>query len=365
MTCTGGPVSIRLGVIRVLALASVLATMSCGTDFFACSDDDDCASGSTPGMCAAGGACAFPDDDCESGHRYGDHSGSMSGECVPPFDTTSGSDDAGTSGGPTTLDASMASDTLEDSATSPDATTLPLDTSTTDVDTTSPVSMGADSSSGDGTTGEPNDDPDLLVWLRFEALTDEGVPNDGVLGGHATCSSACPEVFAGRASFDGTSCLAFPHDDQLGSTTWTAATWVLANQATTAYNMMSKAYGDESDNSWELFTELSQMVGYRTWVEVAPGGSVDGPPPEIGVWMHVAATYDGGTLALYTNGEMAGAISVDVVVFDDHDVRFGCDSDNGADAYFHDGMLADMRIYKRALDETEIDALVAEPPPDP
>lgn len=316
-------------------------------------------------MCAAGGACAFPDADCESGHRYGDHAGSMSGQCVPPFDTTTGADDAGSSGdSPTTIDPSTVSDSLEDS--SPDATTLLLDTSTTDVDPTSPVSMSGDSSSsgGAGTTGDPNDDPDLLVWLRFTSMDDEGVVNDGVLGGHAACSMGCPDLVGGLAIFDGASCLSFPHEDELASTTWTAATWVLPERSVTPYNMVGKAYGAESGNSWELFADEGPMMSFRSWV-VASGASVDGPPPEGGAWMHVAATYDGGTLALYTNGELAGTVAVDVVVFDDNPVRFGCDADSGVENYHLAGLLADTRIYKRALDEPEIDALVAEPPPDP
>ncbi len=339
---------------------------SCGSDMFACSDDEDCAGGGMTGTCAIGGACAFPDADCESGQRYGDHAGAMSGECVPPADTTSGSDGGSTSAGsPTTLDPSMPSISLEDSATSPDATTLPLDTSTTDVDPTSPVTMNVESSSSDGgSTGEPNDDPDLLLWLRFDAIDDEGVVNDGVLGGYATCSGGCPSVAGGLGNYDGTSCLAFPHDDQLSSTTWSLATWVRVDEVG-GYNLVSKAYLDESDNSWELFVLDDLVLGYHSWIEVAPGGTVSGPPPEIGAWMHLAATYDGGTLALYANGELAGELAVDIVVFDEHDVRIGCDSDAGLDAYLLVGALADVRVYKRALDETEIDALVDAEPPDP
>jgi hypothetical protein len=350
-------------MVRVLALASALATTSCGGDLFACSDDEDCAGGASDGICVAAGACAFPDDECPSGHRYGDHAGELSGECVPPFDDTTGGDDTSGPGSPTTLDPTAASLTLDATSNDADTTTSPVDTTTT-TDPTTPVTLtdNVDSSSDDGTTAGPNDDPDLLLWLRFDGIEDEGVINDGVLGGHAACSTGCPGVMGGLGQFDGASCLAFPYDDQLASTTWTAALWVRTEQDMTAYNLVSKAYGTESDNSWELFVLDHRVRGYHSWIEVAPGGTTSGPPPLVGVWMHLAATYDGGTVTLFADGEVAGVFAADNVVFDDHDVRIGCDADVGVDVFFLAGALADVRVYKRALDELEIDALVADPP---
>jgi hypothetical protein len=350
-------------MVRVLALASALATTSCGGDLFACSDDEDCAGGASDGICVAAGACAFPDDDCPSGHRYGDHAGQLSGECVPPFDDTTGGDDTSGPGSPTTLDPTAVSLTLDATSNDADATTSPADTTST-TDPTTPVTLTDDlDSSDDGTTAGPNDDPDLLVWLRFDELTDEGVPNDGVLGGAATCLSECPVVSGGTAQFDGaTTCMVVAHDDLLASTTFSAAAWVRRPDVPLGWFLFGKAYGDDSQNSWELYMSNSMRLGQYVAVEVVPDALVSSPVPPVDVWAHIAATYDGGTLSLFVDGELAGQIAVDNLLYDDHDLRIGCDADAGVDVYFFPGWLADVRVYKRALDELEIDALVAVPP---
>ena len=68
----------------LLAIASVglgLATGACiGPLEYSCAGDRDC----SPGTCQESGFCAFPDDSCHSGDRYGDHAaGDLAGHCVP------------------------------------------------------------------------------------------------------------------------------------------------------------------------------------------------------------------------------------------------------------------------------------------
>ena len=46
---------------------------------FNCQADDQC----NGGTCEAEGYCAFPDEECSSGRRYGDLAGPLSGKCVP------------------------------------------------------------------------------------------------------------------------------------------------------------------------------------------------------------------------------------------------------------------------------------------
>lgn len=48
---------------------------------FECTSNADC-TGSPPGTCEPAGYCSFPDTSCETGRRFGDHSGPVSGQCV-------------------------------------------------------------------------------------------------------------------------------------------------------------------------------------------------------------------------------------------------------------------------------------------
>ena len=50
-----------------------------GAELFQCLQDEQCSGG----ICTLRGVCAFEDDDCESGFRYGEHASVLTGTCVP------------------------------------------------------------------------------------------------------------------------------------------------------------------------------------------------------------------------------------------------------------------------------------------
>ena len=78
-------------------------------------------------MCTAEGFCAFPDEMCPGGQRYGQYAGSLSGECVPVDDGSTGDDPDATGPGPTSTSAgtqaSVSSSTPDPSTTDMIATT--------------------------------------------------------------------------------------------------------------------------------------------------------------------------------------------------------------------------------------------------
>jgi hypothetical protein len=134
------------------------AALSCGTSAFLCGQDDDC-DGAAGGQCVQG-YCAFPDEQCESGLRFAEHSGGLSGRCVDELDTdpTSIGTESGTSSGPT--------DPSSTSLTSP----------------TSPTSATSSDSSDDGAT---TDAPGGPVEFRDDEMTEfdagahDGTTHDG------------------------------------------------------------------------------------------------------------------------------------------------------------------------------------------
>lgn len=57
----------------------------CPQGTFSCSDDTQCEGGEGEGRCEIDGYCSFPDGECPSGRRYGEHASSgIAGECVDP-----------------------------------------------------------------------------------------------------------------------------------------------------------------------------------------------------------------------------------------------------------------------------------------
>lgn len=61
----------------------MLATTGCRTEAFSCQTDDGCRLETLQGFCEPSGYCSFPDEDCDSGWRYGENGPSaIAGECV-------------------------------------------------------------------------------------------------------------------------------------------------------------------------------------------------------------------------------------------------------------------------------------------
>ena len=93
-------------------VAGVLAwVLACATsEEFACSGDADCFLADTPGICAEGGHCAYPNEECSSGYAYPTQTPDIGGTCVPGDSATGGTgddDDDGTGtgeGGTTSAD---------------------------------------------------------------------------------------------------------------------------------------------------------------------------------------------------------------------------------------------------------------------
>lgn len=149
----------------VAAAAAAAACQSAAG--FSCSDNDDCQSGDLDGTCELNGLCSFPDQDCESGQRYGQASGALAGDCVPPTSGTDGETDTSpvepTSNGPVT------------------STTLP--------GTSSGTSPQASSDAGSGSVSSTTSTDELCGNGDIDdgEMCDDAV-NDGAYGG---CSEDC------------------------------------------------------------------------------------------------------------------------------------------------------------------------------
>ncbi|MEX1368159.1 MAG: LamG domain-containing protein [Nannocystaceae bacterium] len=75
----------------------LVAGWACGPGTFDCTQSSDCEGAGQAGQCVSG-LCAFPDEGCDSGLRYGEHSGGLSGQCVEvEGSTTAGLDSSGPS----------------------------------------------------------------------------------------------------------------------------------------------------------------------------------------------------------------------------------------------------------------------------
>jgi hypothetical protein len=76
--------------------------------------------------------------------------------------------------------------------------------------------------------------------------------------------------------------------------------------------------------------------------------------PALNTWTHLAATFDGATLKLYVNGALVGSkAAAGSIVVSKSPLRIGGTSTRGE---WFAGRIDDVRVYKRALSQPEIQA---------
>ena len=352
--------AIAVGLALGLALA-------CGSELFACGDDGDCSVDGMPGACQPEGVCSFPASDCPSGQRYGEHSGGVSGMCVPDHGTTGGVDEAGSGGidpdeGPdaSTLGSLTAVDDDSSSA-------APAESS--DEAATNPVGTSDDGMS-EGSTGVTEIDPDLLLWLRLDDALDDGLANDGVLGGSAECAGeTCPQASEGMlgsaAQFDGVDdCAVYPWVSDLDNPAFTVALWYAHDFADLGHAaLFDKPVGDANYNTWEVYLLDGADARLLHFTVGAPTGGVatittaaftDG-------WMHLAMTFDGSVLRAFVDGAPIMELAATADIVDEPEgVFIGCDDNHGGTPTgYLSGGLDELRLYARVLSDDEIAALAA------
>lgn len=136
-----GTVDRMLQKAGLLALAAFGLVAGCN-DSFECAADSHCELDGVAGFCESLGHCSFPDQECDSGRRFGGLAGTLSNQCVPADE-----------GEPSTSDVSTGSGTEPNASTlSPTTTTTTLSSTGTGAGGSSSTDSGPESSSGEGPT---------------------------------------------------------------------------------------------------------------------------------------------------------------------------------------------------------------------
>jgi hypothetical protein len=347
------------GVLGTIAAGLLgLVPLGCGEGVFTCTSDVQCV-GPDAGVCQPDGHCSFPAADCPSGQRYGEHSGSQSGQCVGEGGDASSTGDAGrtTGSGPVGEATEPVVDTGEPTTAGEASTLEPV--------TTGPVvTTGDEVTSSEPTTGEPVD-PDLVLWLALDEPLRGEVPDASSYMGPGWCEPAeCPALTRGAvdqaAAFDGVDdAITVPHAPWLETTEgFTIATWLRIDEPPPGHHaVLTKPLGLAIANTWEIyFAGPALYLGMVTarqsaelWVPwtAAPG-----------TWVHLAGTWDGAFLTLWVDGALAGTTGMTAIEFDGQPIVVGADDDHLGGLSGHLlGDMDDVRVYRRALSADEVAAL--------
>lgn len=289
---------------------------------FVCDNDAQCVAGNGVGQCEADQRCSYPDEDCESGRRYGEWAGAHSGQCVAPDLASTGSSSSG---------AVAETSTSVTTTITTTATTTSMDSSTSGGDPTTSTSGAASSES----TGNMSIVP-LGHWPLDEGrgaiVYDLGsAAHDGVLEGAMWITGPDGSgALRFPAEDDGVDIGAYDEYDLVDAAGLSVMGWAKFDDFVIANPSIIAKFGSFALQFWGNDDLTGAHPVISLYPEGATGdGDTDGPvnqygsvycstadlllvnPPSdaqnLGLWHHYAATYDVGTrmLRLYVDGAIA------------------------------------------------------------
>jgi len=206
-------------------------------------------------------------------------------------------------------------------------------------------------------TGEA--DPNLVGWWKLDegsgtiAYDSSIYGNDGTLVGD-------PQWVTGRidgaADFDGDGdYIDCGPDPNFEPDSITVAAWVNIRTIPTAW-MSVVAKGEYSWRLSTVATHPSFFFGINHW-EI-PGSSIlSTSGVEANEWHHISATYDGATMRLYHDGVLNNSLA-SAVGIGTAETNLLIGTNPQAISRYWDGLIDDVRIYKRALTQEEINGLI-------
>ncbi len=342
----------RVGASAIATL--LLSTASaCPLATYQCSDDVQCPRGT-----CIDDACAFVDDGCPSGMRFGAHTaGGQGGACVPVTDGTSAAEAV-------TGPASSSSTSIDVLGTSSSSTAATTEGSTTPVAST--TTAAAAESSSTGGPGEPDLVADLVAWFPCEG---EGpaIGADASGNGHDGVCLDCPTSALGvvgqACQFEPGQFITVPFDPAFAVDAFTLAAWILP-EALPEGQLMSAAsvpVGPGTANAYQFgFNGLGG--GQRVFFcHGSPKGQEClNETVMLTDWMHLAVTSSAEVTRIYVDGALIREEPTIPPAYDMQDFLIGVDVDAGEYQHGFVGLIDELRVYARALSDDEIVDLAAQ-----
>ena len=205
-------------------------------------------------------------------------------------------------------------------------------------------------------------DPNLIAWWKLDegsgvmALDESGYGNHGTLirnpqwvtghdGDALEFNGAGTYVDCGNA-------------ESLNVNVFSVSFWCNIPTTQTWNHMVSKgqhgASGSPGSVNWGVMMyESQETILFETYNDTSwTGISAD---TTIGEWHHVVATYDGDTMQLYHDGELAASITGAGILLDQsRPLLIGARSDDGSAGGYFNGSIDDARIYNKVLTQDEV-----------
>lgn len=171
--------------------------------------------------------------------------------------------------------------------------------------------------------------------------------------------------YLGGAKLSGYALTQDSADFDFGAGSFAVALWVKLD-ATTAGTIIAKE-DTGSNTGWSIRLD-GGVFQFNIKDNVAAYGVSSAVVPEAGIWYHLAAVRDGGTVYLYVNGELVGsnsALGAGTSLTSSANLVIGARTSNGSISNFRAMTVDELKIYGYSLDAAAVAELYGTVPPMP
>lgn len=206
----------------------------------------------------------------------------------------------------------------------------------------------------------------MVAWFPAEGNANDiqGGNNGTIQGDDGASDVKFSTGKVGQAfDFDGTNdYVSAPDSPTFRQTNFTVEGWYKLSAAQgggTQGHIVAKAFGTSFQDSYVIWFQDGTLHAYV----VTNSGSLElfsGFGADIGVWHHVALTYDAAAASLkfYVDGALLASGSLGgQVAYDAHPFQIGADIQNETVQFFFPGQIDEIALFSRALSQAEIQSI--------
>ena len=209
----------------------------------------------------------------------------------------------------------------------------------------------------------------LVVYFTFDNVKGKTIVDDSGNGLDADII-ANTEIVNGkygkaiRITAEGPDCVNVPASDELKITgEITMAAWINQDSWGTDGQWFDKNCHNGGEHSSYGIGAFNGGTNFNMFLGTGNGRPTLSQPHGLDEkkWYHVVGTYDGSTMRVYVDGEVAAEKDekFDFKGTNDQDLRIGCSKDR-ARYTFEDGSIDEAAVWRRALSEAEIQEIANE-----
>ena len=199
----------------------------------------------------------------------------------------------------------------------------------------------------------------LVAYWDFNEKTGE-TASDSSDNGHDGTLMGDPQwtkdgYFGGGLEFDQAGDeVNVPFHEDLNQETFTITAWANVESGSGGHRAVISSRDEPPVSGYIIYAEPGNKWQFWTGIGNA-WAPITGPTVNLGEWDHVAGTYADGKQKFYVNGELVGEVDSQPTFNTKQEFLIGAGANERANhEYLFKGIIDEVRLYNRVLDEKEI-----------